>query len=95
MHFDQTAADGQAQAGAAHFAGGGGIHLRELLEDSLQMIVRNADTRIFDADKHMVVFTRGADGDFATLGKFDGVVDQVDHHLADADLIGVDLHFMI
>ena len=36
VHFDQAAADGQAQAGAACFACGGGIHLCEFLEDRFE-----------------------------------------------------------
>ena len=40
-------------------------------------------------------FACHADGDLAFFGEFHGVVDKVDHHLAQADFIGIDLHFMI
>ena len=49
----------------------------------------------FTLIKYVVFFARHVDGDLAFLGEFDGVVDQVDHHLAQADFVSIDLHFMV
>ncbi len=95
VHFDQFAADGQAQACAARFAGGGGIHLREFLEDRFELICRDAHAGIFHADQDVVFFACHTDGDLAFFCEFDGVVDQVDHHLAQADFISIDLRILV
>ena len=46
---------GRAKAGAACFAGGGGIHLGEFLEDVFQFIGWDADAGIVDADQDMFI----------------------------------------
>jgi len=42
----QVAGDAQAQAGAAKLAGGAGIGLRKVFENSHQLVHRNADARV-------------------------------------------------
>ena len=65
MHLDQTATDRQAEAGAADFSRGGGIDLRELLENVLQLFRRNAESSVFDSDLNSgAVFLGSTDGDF-------------------------------
>jgi hypothetical protein len=56
VHFDQFAADGQTQAGAACFARGGGIHLGEFLEDRFKLVHWNSDASVFYADQYTVFF---------------------------------------
>ncbi len=90
MHFDQFAADGQAQAGAAGPARGGGVHLGEFLEDVFQVVGRDADARVAHADGDQVAAAVGAQAHLPFFREFDGVVDEVDHHLADAGVVGED-----
>ena len=88
-HFGQLAADGQAQAGAAELAGGGGIDLREGLEEPVDLVRRNADAGVADGKEDEVVARfvlrlGHVDADVALRGEAHRVGEKVDQDLAQA-----------
>jgi len=52
---DDAAADGQAEAGAAHDAGVGGVDLLEAFEDLLELVGGDAAALVLDLDNGFVV----------------------------------------
>ncbi len=88
MHADKFAADGQAQAGTAVFAGRGGVHLGEFFKHFVPRLARNANTGVFNADEHPFSIVRDAQADKAMVGKFGRVRHEVEQHLADTLGIG-------
>src|SRR5271154_6214658 len=83
---DDAAADGEAEAGAAHGAGVGGVDLVEALEDALELVGGDAAALIADLDFGLVgVDAAGAEVDLgAGRGELDGVGDEVGEGLQDA-----------
>src|SRR5690606_13585681 len=80
--FDDLAADGEAQAGAAEPAVGATIDLREALEDRRARLFGDADAGVghVDADGGRVVLLvehGRTEADLALVGELDGVADQV------------------
>jgi hypothetical protein len=73
--------DRQAQAGAAPDGTRSRcIHLVEALEDALQVLWRDADAVVLDAQHHRGAILFGAEADrhpSAGRGKLDGVLDEV------------------
>jgi len=87
----QVAGDAQAQAGAAKLAGGAGIGLRKVFENSHQLVHRNADARVRYLKAQGYVARRGRLGrearphhHAALAGEFQRVADQVDQYLLQA-----------
>ena len=83
----QLAGDGQAQAGAAVFAGGGGVGLAKALEYLAALLRGHADAGVAYPEMQlnavlMVGNLVDADDDFTFFGEFDRVVAQVDEDLA-------------
>ena len=76
---DDAAADGEAEAGASHEAGVGGVDLLEALEDVLELVVRDAAAVVGDFESGFVlVGLAGAQADLAADGReLDGVRDEV------------------
>ncbi len=77
---------GQPQAGAAVFAGGGGVGLAEGLEHLAALFRGHADAGIAHPEVQLdaaVILGHlvNADDDLALFGELDGVVAQVDQHL--------------
>ncbi len=80
--------DGQTQSGAAIPASDRAVGLGEGLEDHGLLIGRDTDARVLDAkvQAHLVAarfLLFHADDDFAVLGEFDGVADQVNQDLTE------------
>src|SRR6202021_518230 len=70
--------DGEAEAGAAHFAAAGAVYAIEALEDTVEFGRGDADAVVDPLHRHGLALGDGADGDGAALGGvLDGVVDQV------------------
>ena len=102
QHFGQSLADRQPEARAAIFAGHRGIGLVERLEDPLDLCRSHADARIDDVDlkrssriSPTPVAVRPAkeanDQPHAAYGgELDGVADQIDQHLPQAEWIAFD-----
>src|SRR6185503_12441116 len=95
MHFDQVAADGQSETRAARLARGGAVDLAELFEDLVQVAGRDADAGVFDGDANGRLVPQGRDGDPACVGELDCVVDDVDHHLPQANAVGVKIESLV
>ena len=91
---DDGAADGEAEAGAAHGAGVGGVDLLEALEDVFELVFGDAATEVLDFDDGFdVVDGAGAELDLAAGGgELDGVGDEVGEGLEDAVGVGPDAH---
>ena len=99
----QLAADGQAQAGAAVFAGGAGVGLLEGLEDEALLLRRDADAGVLDGEgddlaglaEHRVIGAPALRGepdahiDVAVGGELDGVGQQVLEDLLEALRVAV------
>ena len=91
----ELAADGEAEAGAAVLACGGGIDLREGLEELVDLVGGDADAGVADGkeNKRFAGFGLGTgdgDADFALGGEADGVGEEIDEDLAHArDVAGV------
>jgi len=84
-------AQGQAEAGALHLRLQGVPHLRELLEDALVVLGRDADAGVGDREHHRRApgVELGADADLAALGELERVGDQVAQDLRDLALVAV------
>jgi hypothetical protein len=95
---DDGAADGEAEAGAAHGAGVGGVDLLEALEDLLELVGGDAAAVVLDFDEGFLVGdVLGDQLDLAGDGRrrrreLDGVGDEVDEHLEDAVGVGPDMN---
>ena len=99
----QLAADGEAQAGAAVFAGGAGVGLLEGLEDEPLLLRRDADAGVLDGEgddllglaEHRVIGAPALRGeidahiDVAVGGELDGVGEQVLEDLLEALRVAV------
>jgi hypothetical protein len=97
MGQDNAARDEQSQADTPEPTSGGAIHLVEPIPDAVELVGRNTDTLITDADLHSrsqlitcrlsiePVLTRtNTHTDRTTLGaELDRVVQQVVHNLAE------------
>src|SRR6202453_4440947 len=68
--FAQTLDDGQPQAEATTSLAGGVVHLVILLEDSLQLRLRDADPGVPDLNAQIVQSTTAPDEHFAAMGIF-------------------------
>ena len=89
---DEAMGDGESEAGAAVFAGGGGVDLAEGLEEPVLAFERDADAGVAHREaKPLGLVGRGggetgrADENLAVLGEFDGVGDEIDEDLANAE----------
>ncbi len=85
--------DGEAQAGAAEIAGGGGIGLGESLEQLAHLLLGHADAAVRDAEQHVAVagrmgLARERQSDLALLGELGGVAQEVDQRLLDLGQVG-------
>src|SRR6266849_5409492 len=92
VHFDDVLGDGEAEAGAAEFAGARGVDAVEALEDARLVGGGDADAGIGDGEDDFGVAGFGADGDFAAReGVLRGVVEQVLQHFGEAAAIARDV----
>src|SRR6185369_13786152 len=88
--FDQLAADGEAETGAAEAPGDAAVGLGEGGEQVFQVFGRDADAGVADREVQPdALFRQGfgladADLDFAVGRELDGIADQVDQNLAEA-----------
>ena len=85
----KTAHDGQAQTGSAELAGGRTIDLAEGREQQLPLVFRYPQAGIGNAEFEngglpTPLDLAGANVDLSLCGEFQGVVDQVGEHLAQA-----------
>jgi len=98
--FRQAPGDRQPQSGSTVFPGGGCVGLGKLVEDSIQLFRRYADSGITDGklesrpgSRQVLPFRQGRFGDpdlenhFTPLGKLDGIAKQVYQNLAQAGRI--------
>ena len=88
----QLLADGQAEAGAAMFARGGGVGLLERLEQAVDFQLREADAAVAHFEAQQATAGVGhhlahAHVDAALFAELDGVVGVVDQHLPQAQRI--------
>ena len=91
-HGHQPLADGQAQAGTAEAAGGGGLPLRETVEDARLLLRRDANAGVLhlEAQVQQVAVARQLaplQPHVALGGELDGVAAQVDEHLFESHRI--------
>src|SRR6266498_4920565 len=85
MQFNQATADWQAKTSATYLSRGRRIHLCEFLENRFEFFRWNGNACVFDTNYHSCTFFRGyMKRDLASLGEFNGVVDEIDHDLAEA-----------
>ena len=93
-HAAEMPADGESKAGAAIFAGGRGIGLRELLKQPAHLLRVHPDAGIGDRNRDPVALFAAqracCDGNGAILGELVGVAGEVEQRLAKAGLVGMD-----
>src|SRR5216684_7069665 len=78
MNFDEMFGDGQAQAGAADFAGTSNVNAVEALEDAGLIRPRDADASVGDREGHFGAVGGRADHDLAAgRSVLQGVVQQI------------------
>ena len=91
VQLDDVADDGQADAQAAVMSGAGGVSLAETIEDIGEELRIDADAVVGDFDLDIAALAGEADLDLAAaVGEFDGVGEEVPHHLLHA--VGVAGH---
>ncbi len=89
--FDEALADDEAEAGAAVFAGGGGVDLGEGAEEAVDAVGGDADAGVVDDELDGAgAGGEDLDGDGAGGGELDGVVDEVGDDLAEAGGVELD-----
>ena len=92
--FDETAGDGEAEAGAAEASGGGAIGLDEFFKDPLLHGGGEAGAGVGDRDLEggLAAGCVIGDGDtnLALIGEFNGVAEEVDEDLMEAEGIAKD-----
>src|SRR4029077_6841532 len=87
----EVAADRETQTDTAFATRQARIELHEGLENVVQLIGGNADTRIAYFDLDPLVGTHAAHIDAtASIGEFERVVHEIDHDLSEPLTIGVD-----
>ena len=94
QHLAKPLADRESKARATIFTGGGGIGLGKFVEDMIQLLFRHADTGILHG-KHQpgfftVQFPLHGQAYFALFGKLRRVAQQVQQHLPQLGLVGID-----
>src|SRR5713226_1408644 len=78
MNFDKMFGDGEAQAGAANFAGPGHVNSVEALEDAKLIRPRDADPGVGNGESHFGAVRGSADHDLAAgRSVLQGVVQQI------------------
>ncbi len=82
----------QSQAGAAVLARGGAIGLSESFENDGLLLRGDADARVanFEAQQHFLrrpLFAAHMDDHFARFREFDGIADQVQQNLSQAQRV--------
>ena len=90
--LDQAANNGQPQASAAIFSGGGAVALLKIFEQFLALDLVYPDTCVAHgkAQHHLMIMAldhRHRDLDLASVGKFDGVIGVVDQNLSQTQWI--------
>ena len=89
--FDDVLGDGEAEAGAAGFAGAGGVHAIEAFEDAFLIRQRNADAGVGDGDDGFARAGGGADVDVPAWRRvLDGVVEEILENVAEQSGIAAD-----
>src|SRR5262249_38872304 len=87
-------ADSKPEAGAAVFAGGRGIRLREFLEQPPHLLFGHADAGIGNGNRDPVatigLLWQRSDGDSAVFRELVGIAPQVEQRLPEPRLVGVD-----
>jgi hypothetical protein len=83
------------EAGAAVFAGGRGVGLHVGLEQVLLLFAAHADAGVAHIEAQgrsaaLLLDAGDADRHFAVFGELDGVAEQVDQHLAQAQRVAVE-----
>ena len=94
--LDQAGGNRQAQAGAAIFAPGGTIRLREGLEDHLLLFLGNADAGVPNGEVQRkslagLLLDLDLQNHFAAVGELDGIAQQIHDHLPQPRGIAHDL----
>src|SRR5713101_8287273 len=78
VNFDEMFRDGQAQAGAANFAGPGNVHAVEALEDAGLVRPGDADPGVGNGESHLGAVRGSADHDLAARRSvLHGVVQEI------------------
>jgi hypothetical protein len=86
-------ANGKTQAPSPLLSVGRMAQLRELSENSLQTLRRNAHAGVGDPDHHFLAGRQGAThGHASGVGEFDGVGYQVTQEATERHLVGVKTH---
>ena len=89
VRLDESARNRKADAAAAAVAGPAAVHTVEALEDTIEVLGRDALSGIGDRERHIVSMTFSAYLHTPALWRMpQGVVEQVPQHLADP--VGVD-----
>lgn len=94
--FDEAFGDGEAEAGAAVFTGGGHIGLGEGLEEACGLFRGHADTGVGDGEFQLdtgfgCLEEFGGDADLAVFRELDGIVDEVGDDLAEAEGVAAEV----
>ena len=89
MLFDDVLDDSQAQAGPFDFAGPAGIGPVKAFKDALLFVFRDADARIADAEKGLMVVVADSDVDMAAWAVvLDGIVQEIHDQFPEKAAVG-------
>jgi hypothetical protein len=81
VHLNDALGYGKPQAGAALLAGDGIVGLLELVKQLGLIDSRDAGASVTDRYMECAVVRFGLDGDFAGIGEFDGIADEINQDL--------------
>src|SRR5258706_16476807 len=84
MGFDKAAGNRQPQSCATVRTAQGIIDLIKLFENELKLILGDANARVCDLECHLIVVGERAESYAALSGEALGIVNQINHDLADA-----------
>ena len=78
MHLNDLLGDGEPKARATLGLGVGAVDLMELLEDPILLVNGYAGARVCHRDGEMAIPRARGDPDFAGVGEFDGVANEIE-----------------
>jgi len=94
VYFHQFFGDGQTHTRPGCRPCVGRVHLPEHFENIFEVGFRYSTSGVFDAKTGGVIFAEGLNGHTAFIGELDGVAEQIEKYLFQADGIAIDFRVL-
>src|SRR5262249_35007582 len=81
MHFDNLFGNRQSEPGATLSPGTRAVHLMELVEDALTLLILDARAGVADAHDEAAILITGRNANLPRVRELDGIADEIEQHL--------------